>query len=237
MPVEKLCLIVDNENQEGSIEKIVRASKAKGITIKVIEFKVGNTEFTEVLDENGRINIDKVIKYYRVNYRKMHFDLIAFDWDLNDEAIDGIELIRQFRNSNFLKKTPVALYSGELQVSVKGYFDAYKNNQKSFNESWNKIKTLIDVPIMGFYDRSNYENKIVEAIQSFGQSVDIEHYFLKKLKENEKLIFNNINPKLEGRTFGQVAEIIEKNPTYGNNFITELVDQTIAYLLKMNPRN
>src|SRR5688500_6552417 len=112
--MERLCLLIDNENQDTSIESIKRIGKSKGLNINTKQFPVGNTEFTDVLNENGKIDIDKVIKYYKRHFKSFHFDLICFDWDLDDEEIDGIELLRHFRNNNFLKKSPTVLYSGQL---------------------------------------------------------------------------------------------------------------------------
>ena len=102
--MERLCLLIDNENQDTSAEKIIREGKSKGLAIQVHQFNVGHPELTEVL-ESGKIDITKVIDYYNANFRKFHYDIIAFDWDLNDEKIDGVELIRSFRSNNLIKKT------------------------------------------------------------------------------------------------------------------------------------
>lgn len=233
--MEKQCLLIDNEKQSTSREKIIRLAKSRGLKVFVEEFNVGNPELKEVL-EDGKIAIPKVLDHFKKKFRKYHFDLIAFDWSLDDENVDGVELIRQFQSQNLLKKSNAILYSGELTEAVKSYFDAYKNNTSTFSVNWKKIKTLIDTPIMGFFDRLNYEEKIVETLQNLNKTLDVEHYLVRKLKENSELIFNNISPAFEGKTFGQIAEIIESENSQSQKFTQDLIDQSLAFLLKINPR-
>ncbi|MBN8695869.1 MAG: hypothetical protein J0L87_05025 [Bacteroidetes bacterium] len=231
--MEKICLLIDDNRQDTNVEKISRIGKAKRITIKTEQFNVGNPELTEVLTD-GKIDIPKVIEYYKTNFKKFHFDLIAFDWDLNDEKIDGIELIRQFRANNFLKKTHIVLYSGELPIKVQGYFEEYRKEPNTFKENWAKIKTLIDAPIYGFFDRTNYEEKIVEELFNTTKHIHIEHDLIKKLRENSQLVFNNVNPQFEGKTFGEVAHIIENDISFGHQFTSEFIEQAIALMFKLN---
>jgi CheY-like chemotaxis protein len=234
--MDKKCVLVDDNRQDTNEEKIVRIGKSKGIRIETMQFNVGNSELTEVLTD-GEINIPKVIAYYTSKFRKYHFDLIAFDWDLNDDKIDGVELIRQFRANNLLRKTNVVLYSGELTEVVKGYFEAHRKDPSSFGNKWTKIKTLIDVPILGFYDRTNYEEKIVEELGNISKHLDLESELIKKLRENSDLVFNNINPRFEGKTFGKVADLIENDIKSGHQFTSELFDQALALLFKLNPKD
>lgn len=231
--MERLVLLIDNEKQDTNEEKIVREGKGKGLSIKTMQFNVGHPELTDVLDK-GKINIPKVIEFYKTNFKKFHFDLIAFDWSLDDAEVDGVKLIQQFRANDLLKKTNIVLYSGELPDAVKGYFESYRKNQRTFKENWAKIKTLIDIPILGFFDRANYEEEIVKELVSISKHIHIEHDLIKKLRENSDLIFNNINPRFEGMTFGKVADIIENDIKFGHHFTSEFIDQALALMFKLN---
>ncbi|HMV10958.1 MAG TPA: hypothetical protein PKL56_01850 [Cyclobacteriaceae bacterium] len=233
--MEKFVLLVDNEKQDTNEEKIFRLGKSKRLNIKTLQFNVGNSQLTEVLTKN-KIDVRKVIDYYKLNFKKYHFDLIAFDWDLNDDSVDGVELIRQFRASNLLRKTNIVLYSGVLQVVVQEYFEAYRNDPTTFKSNWTHIKTLIDVPILGFFDRTNYEDKIVEELTNIAKHIHIEHDLIRKLRENGNLVFNKINPLFEGKTFGEIADTIENDINNGHKFTVEFIDQALASLFDLNSK-
>jgi hypothetical protein len=234
--MEKHCLLIDNEIQDTSAEKIIRLGKEKQLTINITQFNVGNSQLTEVLEDN-KINIEKVISYYKTHFKKTHFDLIAFDWSFDDPDVDGVKLIQQFRTNNLLRRTNIVLYSGELPDTVKSYFSDYKKDDNSFKENWPKIKTLIDVPILGFFDRTHYEEKVVETLVNMAKHINIEQDLLRKLKENSQQVFNNVNPKFEGKTFGDIAHIIENDVQFGHQFTSEFIDQAIALLFHLNPKD
>src|SRR5258708_25687405 len=112
--MEKKCLIIDNEDQSAVLEKLKRDGEKKGFIIECDQFNVGST-FADELLTNGKIDIPKVIDCYKRRFKGQIFHLAAIDWDLNDDGVDGIELLRQFRSKKILKTTPILLYTGLLE--------------------------------------------------------------------------------------------------------------------------
>lgn len=105
--MKKRILIIDNESQDEEIEKMIRDAHNVGIELECDQYNVGSTEETDLLDK-GFLNIEKVIQEYKKRF-KGTYSLIACDWDLNDDNVDGIELLRQFKANNIWKHTPKML--------------------------------------------------------------------------------------------------------------------------------
>ena len=91
--MNKKCIIIDNDDQTEEIKKLVRDAKAKGVYIECEQFNVGST-FDNKLLTNGAIDIDKVVAEFNKRFKRQTFHLAAFDWDLSDPNIDGVELMR-----------------------------------------------------------------------------------------------------------------------------------------------
>ena len=113
----KRCVIFDDNDQNEEIIKLIRVGKTHGIDIECEQFNVGSTKFTEFLTD-GEINMTKVISEYRKKYSGTTFHLAVFDWDLDDDNIDGIELIRQFSHNKILRNTPKIVISAKLKIII-----------------------------------------------------------------------------------------------------------------------
>lgn len=81
--IKRSCLIIDNDDQTEEIKQLVRDAKHQGIDLDCRQFEVGNTAFTQILS-SGKIDIDKVEKEAKRRYKNLEFDIIAFDYELDD---------------------------------------------------------------------------------------------------------------------------------------------------------
>lgn len=229
--MEKKCLLIDNEDQSTSIETIEREARRNGLTVICKQFNVGSTQRDDLLSE-GRIDMGKVKSIFTSEFSNEKFDLIAFDWQLDDDDINGIELIRQFDHNGIRKNTPKLLYSGLLQQVIESILEDYKNGNIDTKYAWNQINTLIRINIIDYVDRSSYEKSIIDVLGKLGDP--IEAILEKKLREYHNLTFRNTYPMFEGKTLSEIADIIEKDASQGNKFKNELIEQALAYLIHLN---
>ncbi|MBN9483399.1 MAG: hypothetical protein BGO70_13030 [Bacteroidetes bacterium 43-93] len=228
--MEKNCLIIDNEDQTSSIETIRREGKMQKVSINCRQFNVGSTERDDLLS-NGKIDLDKVFAAFQQEFSGIHFNLIAFDWDLNDDSINGVDLIRLFQNKGIRANTPKLLYSGVLKDEIHRILDVYRENN-NFSTAWKPISTLIKIKIEDFIDREEYERSIVNLVKRNGES--IESIFSAKLREYSTLIFKNMYPNFEGKSLAEIADILDKDKPQGSKFMHELIEQSLAYMIKLN---
>lgn len=227
----KYCLLIDNEDQTTSIENIKREANLKRIEVECHQFNIGSPEREDLLT-NNEIDLEKVKKKFNEEFKNIAFDIIAFDWDLDDSKIDGIELIRQFNHLGIRKSSPKILYSGLLRERIQTYCDDYKKEKIDFNELWNKLNTLIKLNIVDFVKRDNYEKDIVNFLSKEEFNSDI--FISKELQKFSHLSFQGLYEQFKGMTLGEIAEIIDTDKTRGINFKKEIIEMAISHMIELN---
>jgi len=219
----KRCIIFDDNDQSDEIEKLIRDGKNRGIEIICEQFNVGSPEFTEFLTD-GEIDIAKVIYEYKKKYSGVTFHLAVFDWNLEDDKIDGIELIRQISHNKILRNTPKIVISAKLRIIIN---DIIKAKEAKRIE---KLTLLVNSDIKGYKEREHYENDIIEFFLSNEESLDL--IIEEELRKFPGFIFENnfSNKNFNGKTFLEIAKFIENNDSIRNDFKKEIIQQVIAYL-------
>lgn len=227
--MEKRCLIIDNEEQVASTEAIFRLGKARGLTITCDEFNVGMLNKDELLTDN-KIDIDKVIAYYKKNHKAKTYHLAAFDWDLGDERVNGVELIRKFQEHKILTHTPKILYSGLLKDEISSQLDRFANDGKHKKTLIDWINTLIKVDVRNFVDRTAYEQEIVNQLYKTDESLDL--IIEEELKKFPDIKFDHefTHKSFKGKMFEEIADILENNEILRNEFKKEIIQQVMAYM-------
>jgi hypothetical protein len=229
----KQLLIVDNDDQSEAIDKINSLVKDKQFKIECTQFNVGLPDGNDVVGENGRIDMRLVKEKYERDFGARRFHLIAFDFKLNEpeDGIDGVALIKSFNGYPKTTKAKKILYSSELTEIVQGYLDDYKANS-NYEKVWDKFKTLINLEILDFCKREDYEKKIVGYIEKIVEKED--DFILDKLRGNKDLLFNPSIEIYQGMNFDQIADKIESNDFDSPKFRKNLIELAIANLSHLN---
>jgi len=227
--VKKNIIIIDNDDQAEEINKLIRKAKAKGIAIDCEQFNVGSTFDNELLTE-GKIDIEKVVSEFKKRFKGQTFHLAAFDWDLSDDQIDGVELMRLFSHHKIFRYTPKLLYSGLLEDKLASKIDEYKNNKLLKKDLLDRIKTLINADIKGFVPRENYENIIIHILEETDETLDL--IIEEELNKFPDFTFSNkfTSDNFQNKKFIEIAKILEENDLLRNDFKKEIIQQVIAYL-------
>lgn len=228
----KQLLIVDNDDQSEAIDKIKGLVRDKPFKIECTQFNVGLPDGNDVIGENGRIDMKLVREKYEREIGARRFHLIAFDFKLNEPEgvegeVDGVTLIKSFNGFPKTLKAKKILYSSELTEIVQGYLDDYKANAH-YETAWNKFKTLINLEILDFCKREDYENKIVGYIEKIIEKED--DFLLDKLRGNKDLIFIPAIEVYEGLSFDEIADKIELNDPEAIKFRKKLIELAISNL-------
>lgn len=225
----KNCLIIDNADQAVSMKSLKRDAKKKGIEIDCFQFNVGSIQDTKLLTNNN-IDISKVISEFKIRFKGIQFHVAAFDWDLSDNKIDGIELIRQFNHNKLLKNTPKILYSGLLDQQLAAIINNYDSKSIKKEELINRIKTLIKTDIKGFVDRDDYVTQIIHILEDSDESLDL--IIKEELMKFPNFKFSNkfISASFQYKTFAEISKFLEDDNKLRNEFKREIIQQVIAYL-------
>lgn len=227
--MKKRVLIIDNEDQTDEIEKLIRDANNNGIKLECLQFNVGSTAETDLLT-NGQIDIDKVVSEYKVRFKGITFNLVACDWDLSDEKIDGVELIRQLTANKICHRISKMLYSGLLDEKLSEKLEKYKKGNLTKSKFISQIRLLINADIRGFYPRENYDHQIISILKDSEDSLDF--IIEDELSKFPELKFNGAfgNPFFNKKTYAEIIEIINHDDHLRNDLKREIIEHTIAYI-------
>jgi len=236
--IKRSCLIIDNEDQTEEIEKLVRDAKNQGIDLDCKQFEVGKTSYREVLS-SGKIDLQKVENEFKKRYKNIVFDIIAFDYELDDEDINGVELLRDFNKKKIFKYSPKLVYSGVLDNVLKDIIEPSLDILKLTNkpdraiikqDGLVKIKSLIRHRVFEYLDRDNRDAIIIKFLKEEIQSTEL--IVTQALRMYPDFIFENnfVNDKFNGKTYEEIANFLEGDDTIGSEFKREIILQVISYL-------
>lgn len=223
----KKLLLIDNEDLTETITTIENLSKVKGFEVKCYPLYVGLPDGNDVVDEQtGKIKIPLVFEKLKRLYGNTRFNLIASDFNLNEEdGIDGIKILSSLDSQVNVKNAKRILYSSQLIDIVEDYLKIYKDDN-NFDGAWGKFKSLIRLNILDFLLRDDVEKNIVEKIEKIIEQED--DFILGELLNNPDLTFNPSIEIYEGLTFAEIADKILANDSQSVKFKKKLIQLAIS---------
>ena len=109
--MEQVCLIVDDKDQQHTFKaQIQDILKKEGHNVEIIFI---NTTSPELLNEEQNIDKDKLKACIKSKIEGKHIDVVASDFDLSDDVVNGLDVIEIIRSIR--EKVPIILYSGNLE--------------------------------------------------------------------------------------------------------------------------
>jgi hypothetical protein len=221
-----VCLIIDDKDQERDFDSLVKTPlKKDGYDVKGLFIK---TAIPEIQDDNQNLDKDKLIKHIKNVIGDSTVDLIATDFDLSDENLNGIDVVEIIRDLR--PNTPLFMYSGKIGDAIKAVIGDH--TKISNEELTDGVKKIIGYKILDFVNRPGYPSTIIHLVKS--RSKSITSFFIEKLREYPDFEFKSCYPNFKGAKLGAIANQIEKSTYQGRDFQKELVEQTIAYLIEIN---
>lgn len=227
--MDKLILVIDDDDQKNVIEDLVREAKKKNINLMYRQFNVGSPKEPELMTD-GMIDINKVKAAYKERFKNkgLVFNMILCDWDLSDEAIDGAELLRRMGSECFNPKTPRILYSSLLWQKIEEQLNKYdKENDEAKEPVIKYIASLINGNYLAFVSREELKVPVLRHICE-SESLDflIEDTLL---RYPDCVMAVGHGHGLEGKSFSEVAKLIQ-NAEVNYDFKRDIIQEVIQYL-------
>lgn len=228
--IEKTCLIIDDE--AAYQKRVFEASVASNLRLKGIKVNLILVDTTDKdLQTDEKIDLEKINSYIENEIRNLKLDVVACDYELSSKDVNGIDVIKKIRALR--PKTKIFLYSGKYEKVIGDILkEMQKGDAQSIRSSINAIKNIYSSRIEEFLERNDYPAKLVGVLKNNDDSID--DIFVKKIREYSELKFKSCYPIFEGKTLSEIAEEIEKETHSSKQFLEELVEQTVAYLIKSN---
>lgn len=224
--MDKVCLIVDDKDQQHTFKSQIQETlKKEGCNVGVVLI---NTTNPQILDEDQNIDKEKLIAYIKKEIEGKHIDVVATDFDLSDEAVNGLDVIEIIRNIR--AKVPIILYSGNLERAIKSVIG--DPSTKDTITLVKDVKKLMLHDITEFIDRSMYASSVIKILKN--KETSTKQILLKKLREYPDMIFLSTYSAFNGKTLSVIANEIEKSTLQGQDFQSELIEETIAYMINIS---
>ena len=224
--MEQVCLIVDDKDQQHTFKaQIQDILKKEGHNVEIIFI---NTTSPELLNEEQNIDKDKLKACIKSKIEGKHIDVVASDFDLSDDVVNGLDVIEIIRSIR--EKVPIILYSGNLEKAIKSVMGDPAT--KDLPTLINDVKKLMLHHISEFIDRTGYAASVIKVLKN--KDTSTKQILLEKLREYPDLKLSSAYPIFSGKKLSQIADEIEKSTYQGQEFQQELIEQTIAYIIEIS---
>lgn len=230
--IHKRILLTDDADQSSILKKIQRRAKAKNINLDFDQFNAGGQRLPELFSADGNLDVSKVKQYYKEYYKGKHFDIVACDYQLSVDNVNGVELLRQMGNECFANGQRFLIYSGLLEtIIVENVVKtcSVSGGQIQVNQLLLKyIKHLVNAQYIGFVDRADLVETILNHL--------LDHTSLENLLEEavekypDLVLEYGFNHHLEGKKLKDCLNEIYSKETVRNDVMRDLFEQTLAYL-------
>lgn len=228
MKTSKCILLVDDKDQSAVTESIKYAVASKFD----LEFLFIRTARPDLKKENSEdVDPDKVEQEIARQIADKSVDFALTDFNLNSHELDGLDVIsmthKYRRNLKFL------VYSGNWdKVIRKVISDNYR--EANTDDIVNGINSLIHDHIVDCIGREDYKDELIKFLNN-DSYVSMEQRLVRLLRANKERTFLSCYPEFKGKTFGEIADLIENgSDSRSDEWVEAILSQTLAYLVSVN---
>lgn len=226
---EKTVLIIDDEDQSITVKALKAQLKTK-CDLEAIMIRTTDPQLRR--EDSERLDASKLKLAIAAAIQSRHIDWALTDLNLAETDIDGLTVVEML--SELRKKLKIIMYSGNRKAVVQHVLGKVRFQDASENEIVDALSKLLKYPVIDYISRDNYKDKLIELINRDDEPT-VQDYFLMQLRRYSDMEFKSCYAPFKGMSFGEIADKIENNRDNGTDLWTrELVEQTIAYLVKIN---
>jgi len=223
----KRILVIDDVSQRNLLEKIQMEAKNQ-MVLEWGQIEVLDAEYT---DEEAKLVPEKVYEALGEALRGHQYNLIMVDYDYGQKEIDGLDVIKYIREKR--PKVDIYLYSA-VQKDVIRKVVGDNLQVASTDEIVSGINDLMNYRIGKMVTRPSAEAEVIRFLRS-EVSFSPSAFISDMLRENSEKVFSSCCPKLMGKTFGEIADMIdEDNNGVANEWLTAILEQLVIYLSEVN---
>lgn len=225
MNIKKI-LIIDDEPQGHDIQKIQHSLYGK-VIISHKQIDVLDPAF---LNEEANL-VPTKLEAAIISAVKSYHDLVLVDYDYGLKAYNGLDVIDVIRKVR--KKCDVILYSAD-QKSIIDKVLGDDLTQCPKDKIIEGINQLMNYRILKIGRRGPHIDDAIQILKR--ETLPSPRALLcEMLRTNGDRVFNSCCPKLKGKTFSEIADILDdENNANGHKWLTAIMEQVIAYLVEVN---
>ena len=222
-------LIIDDVDQSKIIDALKKQLKRK-CEFEAISIRTTDVELRE--DGSDHLDVRKLKERIKDLISSKHINWALTDFNLSEDDIDGIDVVEIL--TELRKNLKIIMYSGNRKAVVKRVLGKVKLQEATEEEINEAVRKLMEYQIIDYVKRDEYKDKLIGLINR-DDELTVHDYFLEQLRQHSEMEFKSCYAPLKGKTLGEIADMIEKQSDKRvDSWTQELVEQTIAYLVKIN---
>ena len=222
-------LIIDDVDQSKIIDALKKQLKRK-CEFEAISIRTTDVELRE--DGSDHLDVRKLKERIKDLISSKHINWALTDFNLSEDDIDGINVVEIL--TELRKNLKIIMYSGNRNAVVKRVLGKVKLQEATEEEIVEAVRKLMEYQIIDYVKRDEYKDKLIGLIKRDDEPT-VHDYFLEQLRQHSEMEFKSCYAPLKGKTLGEIADMIEKQSDKRvDSWTQELVEQTIAYLVKIN---
>lgn len=222
-------LIIDDVDQSKIIDALKKQLKRK-CEFEAISIRTTDVELRE--DGSDHLDVRKLKERIKDLISSKHINWALTDFNLSEDDIDGIDVVEIL--TELRKNLKIIMYSGNRNAVVKRVLGKVKLQEATEEEIVEAVRKLMEYQIIDYVKRDEYKDKLIGLINR-DDELTVHDYFLEQLRQHSEMEFKSCYAPLKGKTLGEIADMIEKQSDKRvDSWTQELVEQTIAYLVKIN---
>lgn len=222
-------LIIDDKDQSTNIQAL-NLSLKRDVELEIIPIRTTDVGLRK--DDSDHLDLAKL----RVEIEKdIEGKTVAWaltDFNLAEKDIDGMDVASIL--NDIRPSIKILMYSGDRAAIIRKILGKSRINQATDDEVVDAVRKMMEYKIIDCIQRDDYVNEFVKYARR-ETTPTIQEFFVEQLRQYPDMEFKSCYPKLKGHTFGEIADMIEnKSNQQTDAWMQELVEQAIAYLVKIN---
>lgn len=221
-------LIVDDADQSRTI-KFLQTQLKSQCDLECIAINTTSVDLRK--DGSEHLDIDKLNLKIKDGISNKRINWAFTDFNLAEADVNGLTVVGMLHELR--PNMPVVMYSGNQSAVIRSILGKSPRDAQD-EEIISGIRKLLQYSIIDYVKRDDYADKLIELVNR-AEDPAVQDYFLEQLRQYPEMEFKSCYPRLAGKTFGEIADMIELHSDKRTDAWTkELVEQTIAYLVKIN---
>ena len=228
MKKTKCILLFDDKDQKRIINNI-RLSTRQEFDLDFIFIRTSSAELKK--DDSEDLDAEKLKAKIASETQGKLIDVALTDFDLECDYLNGLDVVRMVHEHH--KNVNFFIYSGNWNKVIRNVIgEDYQ--QASPEQLVDGINKLIHDKIINCISRIDYQEDLLKYLRRESDD-SMEHRLCVLLRANGDMVFNSCCPELKGKSFLEIAEMIENNSdARSDEWIEAVLTQTIAYLTEVN---
>jgi hypothetical protein len=226
---KKKCILLFDDKEQTKIIDSIKLSTRQEFDLDFIFIRTSSPDLKKKDSED--LDTEKLKKEIATKTHGKQIDIALTDFDLACDYLNGLDVIHMVHETR--KKLNFFVYSGNWDKVIRRVIG--ENYQKASSEQLVEgINQLIHDKIIDCISRIDYQEDLIKYLQHNSED-SMEHRLCTLLRSNGDMVFNSCCPKLKGKTFDEIADMIDNHSdARSDEWIETVLTQTIAYLVKVN---